>query len=346
MNYRYILDTSSKKYRCKKCNKNTLVRFIDTETGEEMPTDFGRCDRQSKCGYFESPKGSFTKDIEYKYEAPKPVSYHDYNLVLQTGKNYNQNNFVQFLKSLFSEEEVKNIIQKYLIGTSKRWNGSTIFWQIDNKQNVRHGKIMLYDSNNGKRKKDDKGKAFISSVRSELKLKDSFNLKQCLFGLHLINENESKTLALIESEKTAILMSAFKPEYVWLATGSSSGLKYEYLNPIRDYNIIAFPDKSEYYNWQNKADNLNKLGFNIKVNNWLETLDYPKGTDLADVLITEKLYKIKPVPQELICESNPIAIIRTPTENNVLKMAKINPFIINLIKTFDLIDNNGMTINA
>jgi hypothetical protein len=27
------------------------------------------------------------------------------------------------------------------IGCDEHWNGATIFWQIDNKENVRHGKV-------------------------------------------------------------------------------------------------------------------------------------------------------------------------------------------------------------
>ena len=85
-------------------------------------------------------------------------------------------------------------------------------------------------------------------------------------------------------------MSLFKPEYIWLATGSKSGFKYEYLKPLRNFKIIGFPDKSEYHYWQNIAIELNNLGFNISVSQYLETTNYKKGTDLADVLIKEKLY--------------------------------------------------------
>ena len=49
--YRFILDPSSKKYKCPNCGKFSLVIFIDTETGELME-NYGRCDRESKCGFF------------------------------------------------------------------------------------------------------------------------------------------------------------------------------------------------------------------------------------------------------------------------------------------------------
>lgn len=56
MEYRYILDSSSKKFRCRKCTKKTLVKFIDTKTNDLMTDEFGRCDRESKCGFFKYPK--------------------------------------------------------------------------------------------------------------------------------------------------------------------------------------------------------------------------------------------------------------------------------------------------
>ena len=120
MNYKYTLDTSSKKYRCRRCNKITLVKFIDTETGETLNYNFGRCDRQTKCGFFEMPKTEISKPFEYTYVKPKPVSFHDYSLVSKSGRNFKQNNFIQFVKSLFGVDATKEIITKYLIGTSKQ----------------------------------------------------------------------------------------------------------------------------------------------------------------------------------------------------------------------------------
>ena len=60
------------------------------------------------------------------------------------------------------------------------------------------------------------------------------------------------------------------------------------MKPIQQYKIIAFPDKSEYNDWLIKSKQLNKFGFNIVVNDWLEQSNYIDGTDLADVLILEK----------------------------------------------------------
>jgi len=346
MIYRYNLEKGSKKFNCPQCHKKTFVRFIDNETGDYLSHEFGRCDRENKCAYFSTPKGEYKNTYVVKYIPPPATSYHDYNLVTKSGCNFNQNNLIQFLKTIFTENEVKDVISKYLIGTSKHLIGGTIFWQIDNQENVRHGKVMLYDAITGKRKKTDEGKAFINSVRSILKLKD-FNLKQCLFGLHLINESETQTIAIVEAEKTAIIMNISKPEYKWLSTGSVQGFKYDMMKPIKNYKIIAFPDKCEYFTWQSKAIELNKFGFNITVSQWLESTNYPDGTDLADVYLDETISLTSSIISPLVSvkhediEKDLYTIIPTKTDTLIHHMENKNPNILFLINEFGLTEDNS-----
>ena len=283
--YKYTLDKSSKKFTCPKCHKKTFVKYTETETGNYFDEDFGRCDRESNCNYHNAPNGDYKNTFEViNISKPEP-SFHDYDLVNQSKRNYEQNNFVKFLKTIFSDFEVKQAIQKYSIGTSKYWKGATVFWQIDNLQKVRHGKILQYVPETGKRYKDKNGKPLIHSVRAVLQIKN-FNLCQCLFGLQLIANSLQKTIAIVESEKTAIIMSLFKPEYIWLSTGGKGFFKYDMLLPIKQFKIVAFPDKGEYKDWLNKATELNGFGFKIEVNDWLENSNYENGTDLADVYIS------------------------------------------------------------
>ena len=39
----------------------TFVRYIDTETGEPLADDIGRCDREINCGYHKKPKDFFAE---------------------------------------------------------------------------------------------------------------------------------------------------------------------------------------------------------------------------------------------------------------------------------------------
>ena len=111
-----------------------------------------------------------------------------------------QNNLIEYLYSIFDDETVGNLSERFNIGSSKYWKGSTVFWQIDEKEKVRSGKIILYDKTSGKRTKN------ITWVHSVLKLK-KFNLKQCLFGLHQLNNFPDHIIGIVESEKTAIIIS-------------------------------------------------------------------------------------------------------------------------------------------
>lgn len=193
-------------------------------------------------------------------------------------------NLSEFLKIQFSNDEVFKAMQNYfIVGTNCFWNNSTMFWQIDDKQKIHACKIMLYDRRTGKRIK--KPYNHINWLHNAIKVPD-FNLCQCLFGLHRINEDYEKTIAIVESEKTAIIMSIFLPDYIWIATGSKQNFKFDLLKPIKKRNIVLFPDKGEYFNWLKKANELNTIGFKIAVSELVEQTDFENGFDLADFYLS------------------------------------------------------------
>jgi hypothetical protein len=173
----------------------------------------------------------------------------------------------------------------FITGTNHFWENSTMFWQIDDKEKIHACKIMQYDRHTGKRIK--KPYNHINWLHNAIKEPD-FNLCQCLFGLHRVNEDYQKTIAIVESEKTAIIMSVFIPDYIWLATGSKQNLKFDLLKPIKKRNIVLFPDKGEYFNWQKKANELKQIGFKIAVSELIEQTDFENGFDLADYYFIKK----------------------------------------------------------
>ena len=66
---------------------------------------------------------------------------------LQQGKDLEKlaasNNFIFFLHKRFDSELILKVIGDYYIGTSRHWNKSTIFWQVDKGGGIRTGKIIL-----------------------------------------------------------------------------------------------------------------------------------------------------------------------------------------------------------
>lgn len=326
--YKYSLDRTSKKFICPKCNKKTFVRYFDNENNHYLEHIYGRCDRESNCRFHNIPNKNEPISSPV-FIQKKTYSNINSNEISVLGRNYKNNNFIQYLKKIFNALEIKNAILKYCIGTSEYWKGATVFWQINNFEKVNTGKVMLFDIQNGKRVK--KPFSHINWMHKVLKL-HNFELQQCLFGLHLINEHKTKTIGLVESEKTAVIMSVFLPSYIWLATGSKTNFKYELLKPIKEFNVLAFPDKSEFEDWNKKTIELNKLGFKIKCSEIIEKLDVENGYDLADYYI----------------DNNKVSYDKTTTftkyENIISRIAQKNPQILNLVKTFDLVDESHNNI--
>lgn len=304
--YRYILEKGSKKHPCPECRKKTLVRYINTETGEYLPGMYGRCDREINCGYHVGPKEYFRNESLSKpnigkltfanrenlrklhiRNLKKPEIQNEFSCIPQdifqrSRTAYEGNSFVRYLLTIFNSRTVSDLIARYHIGTSKHWLGSAVFWQIDQQGRIRTGKIMQYSPSTGKRVK--KPFNHIAWVHKALKLPD-FTLQQCLFGSHLTDGN-TKPLAVVESEKTAIIASIYLPEFIWLATGGLSNLNKQNIEALKGREIVLFPDLGAFDKWSEKAK---ELPGTVRVSDYLENnaseADRQQGYDIADYLI-------------------------------------------------------------
>ena len=122
-------------------------------------------------------------------------------------------------------------------------------------------------------------------VHSERNFQDKvpkgFVLHQCLFGQHLLPERPQAQVCIVESEKTALIMAASQPQYLWLATAGSSGLNPDKLECLRDRRFTLFPDSGCLAKWQNVMEKTS--GFNYTISDRME--QYPANTDLADLLL-------------------------------------------------------------
>ncbi|TDY14147.1 DUF6371 domain-containing protein [Meridianimaribacter flavus] len=284
MNYKYSLDNSSRKFNCPKCQKKTFVRYLDNETGSYLNYNIGRCDRESKCQYHLKPNGNTTlSKLISIIECQNPTVLHFDNVLQSIKGTVRNNNLIKFLLQYFTYSEVRKAILEYNIGMSDHWKGATIFWQMDHHLNLYSGKIMLYDPISGKRVKHPY--PHINWVHKVYGI-SNFVLRQCLFGIHNLYTRDLQTIVcIVESEKTAIIMSLIFPKYLWLATGSKSNFKLSLLEPLFNHNIVVYPDKSEYEDWHKKTQIFKTKGFKIKCSNYLEGLAQQEGIDLADIFV-------------------------------------------------------------
>lgn len=213
-----------------------------------------------------------------------------------------EDTLVRWLNSLnwdkCQRERINEALEDYCIGTSK--NGMTIFWQIDEQQRVRTGKMMLYKSNGHREKEtsynfDWVHSALFRDYRTGYSA-DKTEVKTCLFGLHLLDKfkrpDTAQDVCIVESEKTALIMAIAYGNYakqVWMACGGIGNINREKLKPLIDQhrNIILYPDRDGVAEWKAKAELLHYDHVIVEtkpVLSWWKPGDGEKA-DIADVVV-------------------------------------------------------------
>lgn len=274
--FKYTLRTGSKKDFCPACNKKTFTPYIEVETGNELIQ--GRCDRESHCGFHSKPESNEIITAPKFEPSEIKIDYISMEVLDEYFIKKNTSSFYKFLLSKFPKKDVIEVEYNYNLCAKDE---SIIFWQVDQLNRIRSGKVMDYNPATGKRIKDKDGKSHISWMH-----KQPYNLKQCLFGLHLAKENQNLPIGIVESEKTAILMAIKEPRLLWMACGSLNGFKLDMLAPLKFRKIIGFPDKGCFEKWQEVATTLESSGFNITISDVLENnTNANLGDDIADFIL-------------------------------------------------------------
>lgn len=299
--FRYILEPYkglNSRIICPSCQrKNQFTRYIDQENNEPLNNSVGLCNRAINCGYHYTPKQYFedqnilqpnnktnfnTLPAKQEPKEIRPPSEIPFEILKKTRKAYGQNNFAAYLFEKLGKDAALIVLCLYHIGTSKHWIGATVFWQIDILGKVRAGKVMLYDRETGHRVK--KPYPHITWIHKLIELKD-YQLNQCLFGEHLVKVYPEKTIAIVESEKTAILAAAYRPEFNWLAAGNLNNLSRERCQTLKGKTVLLFPDAGAFQIWKKKAEDLKDLA-SFVVSDLIEKYATPQqikeGFDLAD----------------------------------------------------------------
>jgi len=300
----------STRFCCPNCHRKEFSHYIDTFTGKRVNYKVGRCNRESNCGYHYTPRQYFQDNDDFIEKAPNESSaphlvIHETMTISliptvylkESLGEYDNNHFVSYLIKLFGFEITSSLVSRYYIGTSNHWNGSTVFWQIDITCKVRTGKVMLYCPNTGKRVKRPFN--HITWIHKVCK-KSEFELKQCFFGEHLLSD-KSKTVAIVESEKTAVVASVYFPQFIWLAAGSLNNLSEDRCNVLKGRRVLLYPDINGFEKWKDKAKELSHIA-TFQVSDLLEqkatAVEREYGFDLADYLIKFNFKEFLPEEQE------------------------------------------------
>ena len=152
-----------------------------------------------------------------------------------------------------TETQMQHAADKYRLGRSR--SGKTIFWMIDEIGQVLDGHI---------------GSSWVSQMlqRRYPDLLTGIPTFHCLFGLHLVTmgtgtqcaampqarlhsgacpqfDQSASKICLIESERSAVILSEIYPEYIWLAWVYDANLTIDKLEPLTGHRVILYPRASE-----------------------------------------------------------------------------------------------------
>lgn len=189
-----------------------------------------------------------------------------------------RNTFIDFLLTLFEQPKVAAAVERYFIGGDSQCR--TIFPNIDQEGRCVGGAVIPYLVNGHR----DKGKG-ISNIHSELKKKDKTHptqADQVLFGSHLLPLYPSASVGVVESQKSAVILSIIYPNLVWLATAGMTNFNERLLVPIYDRNVVCYPDVNGVQVWTQRAK---QLPFkNVRISDWWRYAQDEKE-DITDVVI-------------------------------------------------------------
>ena len=120
MKYKYNLEKGSRKHHCPACKQKTFVRFVD-DNGDYAGDSFGRCDRESKCGYHERPPFETKQPLQpiIRFDG-KTISFEfDYNEAIVNalkqlpGRKWDAQRKRWFIESENITDEVKAFAAKF-----------------------------------------------------------------------------------------------------------------------------------------------------------------------------------------------------------------------------------------
>ena len=166
-----------------------------------------------------------------------------------------------------TEEQMQHAARRYRLGRTRQ--GGVIFWQIDADGDICDGKVMYYceDCHRDKQRHP----TWVSTLlqrRYRWADAERMTTRHCFFGLHLLGSEKCRVksekfatavhtkqnscnsfnswlknnIAVVESEKSAVILSEHFPQHVWLATGGLGNVQADKFRPLRGHRVTLFPD--------------------------------------------------------------------------------------------------------
>lgn len=267
-------------------------------------------DRRTRTTY----RRTFVNSVVKPRTVEPPIEYAPFipaQMVEATESRVTESNLFAWLSGEFGEEAALMAMKRYRVGATKHTDGrgyrAASLPYINASGNCVDCKIFHIDPTTGSRKTapalmawtDREGKA--QELRStwalaELKKNDKPR-KWCNFGDHLLQENPTAAVCVVESEKTALVASIVYPSRLWIAVGSKNNLNPERCAPYRGREIVIYPDRDNIKDkprksgigiekgWETLARELAQAGFSVRIDRTVERHNGEVNDDIADIIL-------------------------------------------------------------
>lgn len=107
---------------------------------------------------------------------------------------------------------------------------------------------------------------------------------QCLFGEHLLPDYPDMTVAIVESEKTAMIASGVFGDCITLACGGCGNLTATMCEPLRGRDVVLFPDNGKFNEWREKGKQMRHLFGRLRIAAIMEHAG--DGDDIGDLILS------------------------------------------------------------
>lgn len=279
---RYVFQKG--KIDCPHCgDKKRYSLYLDTESGELMSPEYGRCDRINSCGYFKYPNFGQAKVFQANFTPPVQQVYIDKKYVEGCMVWYDKNPFTKCLISKFGEQ-AREVLYSYYIGTTKALG--TIFWCINGDMVCTSGKVITYVEEDTK---DSIAPFRDKSRHPYYPYKKDDGYFPCFFGQHLVKKDS--ILWIVESEKTAILCALKWPDFTWISAGGAGGAGVAKVKALKDsgfkgiVNIMPDADTAGREASGRWVANFDSYGYKCEIHDLGQ--EYQNGEDYADMILLE-----------------------------------------------------------
>lgn len=312
------------KWKCLACDKkgSDIFAFVAEVEGLNARTDFAEVARRAAavCGlsYLLPDDGEQTGRpttptprpiaAPRKAEPEKPPRYFNAEIE-RMAQEVEQTNLFIYLCRLWNAAEVRRVMEAYKVGRgyyisapNSRYNSTAdylisekprrlqnsincnSFPSIDTAGNCHAVKIIPYPTTDHHR---------LTQEQPDRPAMDWIKPGQnagAYFGTHLLPLRPAAPVAVVESEKTAIIGTLFAPDYVWIATQGKGNFEPNHPSQaaLRGRELHIFPDADGLQAWRDISAQMRAQGCRIIFRDEvIKLLPAESKADIADVIIWE-----------------------------------------------------------